>query len=166
MATIGRKKRILIVDDDPDITLAFKKILEENGFKEQVDTYNEPLLALQDYKAGIYGLLIIDVGMPGIDGFRLYQQMKQIDNKPKVLFATAFYVHYDVVRGYFPIEDENNEIEEILGDTGGRFIRKPIDMETLIRRVRSELNQDLYCEIRDEAFYRLLTKSRTLIKTL
>jgi hypothetical protein len=50
--------------------------------------------------------------------FRLYQQMKQIDNKPKVLFATAFYVHYDVVRGYFPIEDENNEIEEILGDTG------------------------------------------------
>ncbi|MDQ6862313.1 MAG: response regulator [Thermoproteota archaeon] len=140
MATIGRKKRILIVDDEPDITLAFKKILEENGFKEQVDTYNEPLLALQDYKAGIYDLLIIDVGMPGIDGFRLYQQMKQIDNKPKVLFATAFYVHYDVVRGYFPIEDENNEIEEILGDTGGRFIRKPIDIETLIRRVRSELN--------------------------
>jgi len=44
------------------------------------------------------------------------------------------------LRGYFPIEDENNEIEEILGDTGGRFIRKPIDMETLIRRVRSELN--------------------------
>ena len=140
MAAIGRKKRILIVDDEPDITFAFKKILEENGFKEQVDTYNEPLLALQDFKAGIYGLLIIDVGMPVIDGFRLYQQMKQLDNKPKVLFATAFYVHYDVVRGYFPIEDENNEIEEILGDTGGRFIRKPIDMETFIRRVRSEFN--------------------------
>jgi CheY-like chemotaxis protein len=78
--------------------------------------------------------------MPVIDGFKLYQRIKQIDNKPKVLFATAFYVHYDVLRGYFPIEDKNNEIEEILGDTGGRFIRKPIDMETLIRRVRSELN--------------------------
>jgi DNA-binding response OmpR family regulator len=63
------------------------------ALEEQVDTYNEPLLALQDYEAGIYGLLIIDVGMPGIDGFRLYQQMKQIDNKPKVLFSTAFYVH-------------------------------------------------------------------------
>ncbi len=78
--------------------------------------------------------------MPVIDGFGLYQQLKQIDNKPKVLFATAFYVHYDALRRYFPIEDENNEIEEILGDTGGRFIRKPVDMETLIRRVRSELN--------------------------
>ena len=134
------KKRILVVDDEPDITFTFKKILEENGFKEQVDTYSEPLLALQNFKAGIYGLLIIDVAMPVIDGFRLYHQIKQIDNKPKVLFATAFYVHYDVLRGYFPIEDENNEIEEILGDTGGRFIRKPVDMETLIRRVRSELN--------------------------
>jgi DNA-binding response OmpR family regulator len=49
MAATGRKKRILIVDDEPDITLAFKKILEENGFKEQVDTYNEPLLALHDF---------------------------------------------------------------------------------------------------------------------
>jgi len=136
----GWKKRILIVDDEPDITFTFKKILEENGFNEQVDTYSEPLLALQNFKAGIYGLLIIDVAMPVIDGFRLYHQIKQIDNKPKVLFATAFYVHYDVLRGYFPIEDENNEIEEILGDTGGRFIRKPVDMETLIRRVRSELN--------------------------
>jgi two-component system catabolic regulation response regulator CreB len=134
------KKRILVVDDEPDITFTFKKILEENGFKERVDTYSEPLLALQNFKAGIYGLLIIDVAMPVIDGFRLYHQIKQIDNKPKVLFATAFYVHYDVLRGYYPIEDENNEIEEILGDTGGRFIKKPVDMESLIRRVRSELN--------------------------
>jgi CheY-like chemotaxis protein len=136
----SKQKRILIIDDEPDITLTFKKILEENGFKERVDTYNESLLALQNFKAGKYGLLIIDVGMPIIDGFELYQQLKQIDNKPKVLFATAFYVHYDALRRYFPNEDENNEIEEKLGDTGGRFIKKPIDMETLIRRVQSELN--------------------------
>jgi len=136
----GWKKRILIVDDEPDITFTFKKILEENGFNEQVDTYSEPLLALQNFRPGVYGLLIIDVAMPTIDGFRLYQRIKQIDNKPKVLFASAFYVHYDVLRGYFPIEDNNNEIAEILGDTGGRFIKKPVESETLIRRVRSELN--------------------------
>jgi len=136
----GWKKRILIVDDEPDITFTFKKILEENGFNEQVDTYSEPLLALQNFRPGVYGLLIIDVAMPTIDGFRLYQRIKQIDNKPKVLFASAFYVHYDVLRGYFPIEDNNNEIEEILGDTGGRFIKKPVESQTLIRRVRSELN--------------------------
>jgi CheY-like chemotaxis protein len=136
----GWKKRILIVDDEPDITFTFKKILEENGFNEQVDTYSEPLLALQNFRPGVYWLMIIDVAMPTIDGFRLYKRIKQIDNKPKVLFASAFYVHYDVLRGYFPIEDKNNEIEEILGDTGGRFIKKPVESETLIRRVRSELN--------------------------
>ena len=132
-------RRILIVDNEPDITFTFKKILEENGFNEQVDTYSEPLSALQNFKAGVYGLLIIDVAMPVLDGFRLYQLIKQIDNKPKVLFATAFYIHYDALRGYFPIEDENNEIEEILGDTGGRFIRKPIDINDLVERVKSEL---------------------------
>ncbi len=93
----GWKKRILIVDDEPDITFTFKTILEENGFNEQVDTYSEPLLALQNFRPGVYGLLIIDVAMPTIDGFRLYQRIKQMDNKPKVLFASAFYVHYDKI---------------------------------------------------------------------
>jgi len=92
--------------------------------KKRILSYNEPLLALQNFKAGQYGLLIIDVGMPVIDGFRLYQQLKQIDSKPKVFFATAFSLHYDALRRYFPIEDENNEIEEILGGTCGHFIRK------------------------------------------
>ena len=55
------------VDDEPDITLTFKKILEEIGFEKHVDIYNEPLLALQNFKAGQYGLLIIDVGMPVIE---------------------------------------------------------------------------------------------------
>jgi FixJ family two-component response regulator len=59
-----QRKRILIVDDDLDITFTFKMILEENAFNKQVDTYNEPLLALQNFKPGVYGLLIIDIAMP------------------------------------------------------------------------------------------------------
>ena len=62
-----------------------------------------------------------------------------MDNKPKVLFATAYYLNYDVLRGYFPIKDENNEIDEILGDSGGRFIRKPIDSNEFVQRVKSRL---------------------------
>ena len=133
-----RRKRILIVDDELDITFTFKMILEENGFNKQVDTYNEPLLALQNFKRGVYGLLIIDIVMPVMDGFRLYQQIKQIDNKPKVLFVSA-YLNYDVLRGYFPIKDENNEIDKILEDNGGRFMRKPVDNDELVRRVKSEI---------------------------
>jgi CheY-like chemotaxis protein len=132
------RKRILIVDDELDITFTFKMILEENGFNKQVDTYNEPLLALQNFKRGVYGLLIIDIVMPVMDGFRLYQQIKQIDNKPKVLFVTA-YLNHDVLRGYFPNKDENNEIDKILEDNGGRFMRKPVDSNELVRRVKSEI---------------------------
>ena len=133
------RRRILIVDDELDITFTFKMILEENGFNKQVDTFNEPLLALQNFKPGVYGLLIIDIAMPDMDGFRLYQQIKQIDNKPKVLFATAYHLNYDVLRGYFPIKDENNEIDEIIGDSGGRFIKKPVHNNELVGRVKSEL---------------------------
>ena len=74
----GRNKRILIVDDEPDITFTFRTILEENGYKE-VDVYNEPLLALHDFKSGVYSLLITDIAMPRMDGFELYKQIKNID---------------------------------------------------------------------------------------
>ncbi len=138
-----QRRRILIVDDEFDITFTFKMILEDNGFNKQVDTYNEPLLALRNFKPGVYGLLIIDVAMPVMDGFRLYQLIKQIDKIPKVLFVTAYYLNYDVLRGYFPISDENNEIDEILGDSGDRFIRKPVHINDLVRRVKSELPSNL-----------------------
>ena len=134
-----QRRRILIVDDELDITFTFKMILEENGFNKQVDTYNEPLLALQNFKPGVYGLLIIDIAMPVMNGFRLYQLIKHLDNKPKVLFATAYQINYKVLRGYFPIKDENNEREEILGDSGGRFMKKPVHNNELVRRVKSEL---------------------------
>ncbi|MGA9151244.1 MAG: response regulator [Candidatus Nitrosopolaris sp.] len=134
-----QRRRILIVDDELDITFTFKMILEENGFNKQIDTFNEPLLALQNFKPGVYGLLLIDIAMPVMDGFRLYQLTKQIDNKPKVLFATAYQLNYEVLRGYFPIKDETNEIEEILGDSGGRFLKKPVYNNELVARVKSEL---------------------------
>ena len=60
--------RILIIDDEPDITLAFKKALRDKGF-EQVDTVNQALLTLKNFKAGSYDLLIIDIVMPEMDGF-------------------------------------------------------------------------------------------------
>ena len=119
------RRRILIVDDELDITFTFKMILEEYGFNKQVDTYNEPLLALQNFKPGVYALLIFDIAMPVMDGFKLYQLIKQIDNKAKVLFATAC-LSYDILRRYFPIKDGNIVIDEILGDSGGRFMRKPV----------------------------------------
>jgi len=56
------KARILVVDDDPDITLTFRIGLEKNGFV--VTVFNDPLKALSTFRAGLYDLLLLDVRMP------------------------------------------------------------------------------------------------------
>jgi DNA-binding response OmpR family regulator len=63
--------------------------LEDGGF--QVDTFTDPLLALSTIKAGSkYDLLILDIKMPDMNGFELYEEIRKIDNKVRVCFLTAF----------------------------------------------------------------------------
>jgi DNA-binding response OmpR family regulator len=73
VVTANMKNRILIVDDEDDISLLFKVVLKDNGFK--VDTFNDPLMALQNFTAGSYDLLLLDMLMPNINGFELYQKI-------------------------------------------------------------------------------------------
>ena len=70
----SQEKRIFIVDDEVNITTVFKLGLEEADL--QVDVYNDPLLALSDYKPGIYDLLLLDIKMPKMNGFELYKEIK------------------------------------------------------------------------------------------
>jgi DNA-binding response OmpR family regulator len=119
--------RILIVDDEPDITLSFKMILEGNGFK--VNTYNDPVHAKENFKAGSYDLVILDIRMPKMDGFQLYEELKKIDDKVKVVFITAFDINYEGLRKMYP---------ELRIDS---FVRKPVDSEYLINVVKDELRR-------------------------
>jgi two-component system, OmpR family, response regulator ChvI len=124
------RKRILIVDDEPDITSSFKEALRDHGF-EQVDISNDPLLALKNFKAGSYDLLIIDIVMPEMDGFGLYEEIRKIDNKVKVCFITAFEVNYQALRAVFPSATTADDI--------GCFIRKPVDIDDLVKRIKAEI---------------------------
>jgi two-component system catabolic regulation response regulator CreB/two-component system response regulator ChvI len=54
--------RIMVVDDEADITLQLSVVLEESGFK--VDPFNDALLALENFKPDLYDLLILDIKMP------------------------------------------------------------------------------------------------------
>ena len=117
-------KRVLLVDDEPDLNLTLKMVLEENGFK--VDSFTDPLSALENFKgeAGSYDLVILDMKMPGINGFELYRQIKKIDDKVKVCFLTAGEMDYEQFRKeLFPALDNNC------------YIQKPIENETLIKRL-------------------------------
>ena len=79
--------RIFVVDDEPDVKLALKVALEENGF--EVDAFDDPVEALDSFTKGLYDLLILDIKMPKMHGFELYREIRRIDNEAKICFLTA-----------------------------------------------------------------------------
>ena len=91
-----KSNRILIVDDEPDVCEVLKKVLKKNGFT--ADSFSDPLLALENFRPRTYDLLLLDIKMPEMDGFRLYQEMKKKDSKVKVCFLTASEMYYERYR--------------------------------------------------------------------
>jgi DNA-binding NtrC family response regulator len=111
------RRKILIVDDDIDLTSMF-----------EVDTYNDPLLALQHFKPNSYGMALFDIRMPELDGFELYKKIHEKDYRIKVCFITAFEDYNDEFKQSFP------ELEETKC-----FVRKPKAVEDLVKHVATIL---------------------------
>jgi two-component system, OmpR family, response regulator ChvI len=119
------RNRILIVDDEPDITESFGLALEDSGF--EVDKYNDPAVALASFKPNVYGLLILDIKMPKMDGFELYDKIKKIDKEVKVFFISAFDIdRAEISKKYPGLKIEN-------------FLPKPIQIPELIKRVEEQM---------------------------
>ena len=120
---VSKNNRIFIVDDESDTCLALEKILEENGFK--VDKFTDPFLALKNFKADFYGMLILDIKMPKMNGFELYLEIKKIASKViKVMFLTA-------VSEYQQYEAFKKEVFPKLGER--HFVSKPIENEGIVK---------------------------------
>jgi len=117
------KTKILIVDDEEDITLSFKRILEFKGF--EVDAYNDPTVALAEFKSNYYDVALIDIKMPHLDGFDLYKKIKEFDNNLRIYFLTASEAYYQQYR-----EKDYEKLDRDL------FIQKPIEFEDLIKKIR------------------------------
>src|SRR5215813_9757240 len=78
---------ILVVDDERDVGLTLKIILDKYGFF--VDSFTDPETALRKFKPDWYDLIILDIKMPNINGFELYNRFKSKDPKINTLFLTA-----------------------------------------------------------------------------
>jgi DNA-binding response OmpR family regulator len=115
------QKRILVVDDEPDLTMVCSLALQYHGYK--VDTFNDSQEALSNFKPGYYDLVILDVKMPKMDGFELYEKIKERDDKVKICFLTASQLYYEEFR-----KKEYSALDKNL------FLKKPID-EDLIKEV-------------------------------
>ena len=120
------RHRIMIVDDEKDIAWLFAISLEQSGFI--VDVFNDPLSALSNYKAGLYDLSLLDIRMPGMNGYELYQKIKDIDDKAQVCFITAYEESVSDFRRLFP------NLEEV-----DCFVRKPVEMHNLVKIVKSKV---------------------------
>jgi CheY-like chemotaxis protein len=153
--TRRNRSRILIVDDEEDVTFFLKEALEDYGGFEVV-TFNDPLVALSSFnndnnnRPSAYDLILLDIKMPKMDGFELYQELqKRIDaetavvagdssissadqakngKKTKICFMTAFEVYFEALKELFP--DSYPSM---------CFIKKPSSAQDLIQRISKEL---------------------------
>jgi CheY-like chemotaxis protein len=129
-------KRVLVVDDEPDVALTFKVGLEEchcDGKRRfEVYTYNNPIEALLDFKPHFYDLLLVDVYMPGMNGFELSQRILELDLNIRVCFASAAELSVRVLREVYPKL------------SFGCFIKKPVKIEYLIERLCAEIGRSHY----------------------
>lgn len=114
--------RIMLVDDEPDINAAMSVVLKRGGY--DVDTFENPYIALEKLKPGFYGLIILDVKMPQMDGFELYREIKKVDKKAKICFLTASELYYENFRKekFTPLDNE-------------LFIIKPISNAELLKKI-------------------------------
>jgi DNA-binding response OmpR family regulator len=127
-------KRVLIVDDDPDLTLTFKVALEEgyhdndNKIRFEVYTYNNPVVALSEFKPNFYDLLLTDINMPGINGFELCQKILELDVNVRICFISSAEINIKALKEVYPTLSL------------GCFIKKPVTIEYLVKRLGAELD--------------------------
>ena len=119
-------KVILIVDDDPDMISIFSLGLQDEGF--EVYTFNDPLVALSQFRPNFYDLLLVDINMPKIDGIELSRQILELDANVKICFVTAGEANIEVLRELYPTRGI------------GCYIKKPVTIEQLVRRIKVELD--------------------------
>ncbi|HEU4444690.1 MAG TPA: response regulator [Nitrososphaeraceae archaeon] len=124
--------KILIVDDDPDITLTYKTGIESANKDSQkpkfeVHVFNNPLEALSNFKSDFYDLLLVDITMPNMNGFELAEKILKEDANVKVCFISAKDLNIESLREVYPTI------------ITGSFISKPVHMDELVRRISSEL---------------------------
>jgi two-component system CheB/CheR fusion protein len=126
-------KRILIVDDNPDITFTFKQAFDGanlvSGNKTfHVDTYNDPREALLEFKPNFYDLILVDINMPTMNGFDFCAKVLKVDANPRVCFMSSGLINRDALKEQYP------------SLSIGCFMQKPITIGNLISRVNAELD--------------------------
>ena len=118
-------ERIVIADDDPDITRLLEKVLRQEGYA--VVAVNDGQAALDAYRREKPDLVILDVSMPQKDGFTVCREIRQEDARVLILMLTG----------------QKAEEKKVTGLTGGAdgYLTKPFGQRELLARIRSLLRR-------------------------
>ncbi len=115
-------KRVLLVDDEPDICMVYQIVLEDAGF--ECISYIDPVKALKEFRPVYYDLILLDIKMPVLNGFELCKKIIELDKTVHIIFITASEEYYEQFRNqHFPKLGKIN------------YIQKPIGNEELVRLV-------------------------------
>lgn len=120
----GHSHKILVVDDEQDIVFTLKTILTEAGFS--VDAFTNPSVAFEMFRPEKYELIILDIRMPGLNGFELYMKLLEKDNSIKVLFLTA-------VNEFSMYAKFKSSVSPMSGKR--YYLQKPVDLPKLLQRM-------------------------------
>ena len=113
-------RRILLVDDEPDLCMVYQIILEDAGY--ECSSYTDSVKALQQFKPYFYDLILLDIKMPELNGYELCKKIIELDKTVHIIFITASEAYYKQFRNqHYP------ELRKI------NCIQKPVGNEELIR---------------------------------
>jgi CheY-like chemotaxis protein len=121
-------KKILVVDDNPDIIFTLRSVFEEYPERFQVSTYTSPTEVLRTFQTNYYDLALIDINMPILNGFQLCEKLVDLDANLRICFMSGGEMNQDAIREIYP------------KISIGCFIKKPIGASELIERVNSQLD--------------------------
>ncbi|MFL6400205.1 MAG: response regulator [Nitrososphaeraceae archaeon] len=111
----SRRKRILLVDDEPDLCMIYQIVLQDAGF--ECISYTDSVKALKEFRPNYYGLILLDIKMPILNGFELCKKIIEIDNTVQIAFITASEIYYEKAREkYYPELDNINYIQKPIGN--------------------------------------------------
>ena len=118
-------KRILLVDDEPDTCMVYQIVLEDAGY--ECISYTDSVKALEEFRPDYYGLVILDIKMPVLNGFELCKKIREVDKTAKIIFITAGEGYYEQLR--------IQAYTDLINDANIKYIQKPITNEELVRLV-------------------------------
>jgi DNA-binding NtrC family response regulator len=138
-----KRRKIFLVDDEPDHSLLYQMILEDAGY--ECTSHTDPLKAMEEFIADYYELIVLDIKMPALNGLELGKKIREQDNAVRIIFITASEVFYGEFRNR-----HYSELSDIY------YIQKPVKNEELLRRVNEMIDKSNDCQANRRIRYFLI----------